>query len=150
MIRARWSMHRLHRGRPPRVTRTPRGALLLLIAVGAIAAAILVAPGKATHGEAEYHCNDIYGGATNNLTHWGGFNFTWLAVWNNVGQNQLDYISRRQDSGYNPTYTQWNPGGAYDYVVTSGYVDMYRRTGVQRAGYAFDAIGADDYSGHGC
>lgn len=130
--------------------------LIAYSAAAAVVASILVAPGGAGHGGAEYQCNNIFAGASNNTTHWAGFDYTFLAQWDNIGpgaehlyQNTLDYIARRQDGDFNPTYTQWNAGHSPDRVYTSGYSDQYRRTGVQRAGYAFDYIGGDDWSGHG-
>lgn len=137
--------------------------LIVYSVTAAIVAAILVAPSAATDGELRYQCNNVFGGASNNTYHWGGFAFSAYAQWDEIGpsaehplQNNLAFKAWRQDSGYNPTFEEWSPGWAaagrdsYRWTWTPGRIDMYRRTGVQRAGYAFDKIGADDWSGHGC
>jgi hypothetical protein len=137
--------------------------LILYSVTAAIVAAILVAPSAANHGELPYQCNNVFGGASNNFTRWGSLAHSAYAQWDEIGpdiehlyQNRLAFVARRRDSWHNITWEEWSPGwnaagrDSYRWTWTPDRSDLYRQTGVQRAGYAFDEVGADDWSGHGC
>jgi hypothetical protein len=110
------------------------------------AIALSVTPASANH--ANYHCDGDAGGYSDNAKRY--LQFHWIN-WSAWSLHSLDHIAIREDTAQNETYHELWPGEpAYHEVVTYDGLDHALRTVVQRAGYAFDYWGMDEWSHNFC
>jgi hypothetical protein len=75
-----------------------------------------------------------YGPISNNETRYGPMYLTYRADW----WAALDYIAKRHN-GQEAILSEWMPGGTQWGTNAPNYVDVYRHTGIQRAGYSSSA-----------